>query len=74
MMGKKPYPREINDYVLDSSKWTAMRNPSVNKVLRADPKRCKLRCEACDEKAGKCDGQACIVSSPPPLLFPRTET
>ncbi|ROW02425.1 hypothetical protein VMCG_06032 [Cytospora schulzeri] len=60
LMGKKPYPREIDDYVLDATKWTAMANPSVNKVLRADPKKCKLRCEACDEKARKCDGQACI--------------
>lgn len=72
LMGKKPYPREINDYVLDASKWTDMNNPSVNKVLQADP-RCNLRCEACDEKARDCDGQACIVSCPlyaPPPPFP----
>lgn len=61
LRGTKPYPREIDDYVIDSSKFPARYN-TVNKVLKARP-GCALKCEACDEKVAQCDGQNCIVST-----------
>lgn len=64
LKGPQPFPREIEDYVLDSSKWPARFN-TVNKILRANARTCRLACEACDERVRRCAGQACIVGPIP---------
>lgn len=60
LRGTQPYSRQIDDYVMDSSKFAARFN-TVNKVLKADVKS-KNSCVVCDETERKCAGQACIVS------------